>query len=327
MDYSNQNAEQQARDQIDKKLIQAGWVIQDKKRINLYESLGVAVREMDTDTGPADYMLFIDGKACGVLEAKREGKNLGEVYQQSRRYSISKTKNLMRWGDVLPFTYEATNVEIRFCDQRDPAPRSRNLFHFHQPQTLLNWLELKDTLRTRLQNLPALPTLDLRVCQIDAISGLEDSFYKSKPRSLLQMATGAGKTFTAVTECYRLAKYAKAKRILFLVDRGNLGRQALKEFQQYTVPDDGRKFTSLYNVQQLGTAGIGDEIKVTISTIQRLYSQLSGKELDDDADELSSYEVDSNSLAKEPRLVSYNPSIPIESDVSTKGRRIDRTNH
>jgi type I restriction enzyme R subunit len=313
MDYSNQNAEQQARDQIDKKLIQAGWVIQDKKRLNLYESLGVAVREMDTDTGPADYMLFIDGKACGVLEAKREGKNLGEVYLQSRRYSISKTKNLMRWGDVLPFTYEATNVEIRFCDQRDPTPRSRHLFHFHQPQTLLNWLKLKDTLRARLQNLPALPTLDLRVCQIDAITGLEDSFYKSKPRSLLQMATGAGKTFTAVTECYRLAKYAKAKRILFLVDRGNLGRQALKEFQQYTVPDDGRKFTSLYNVQQLGTAGIGDEIKVTISTIQRLYSQLSGKELDDDADELSSYEVDSNSLAKEPRLVSYNPSIPIES--------------
>lgn len=291
MDYSNQTAEQQARDQIDKKLIQAGWAVQDKKRLNLYESLGVAVREMDTDTGPADYMLFIDGKACGVLEAKREGKNLGEVYLQSHRYTISKTKNLQRWADVLPFTYEATNVEIRFCDQRDTAPRSRNLFHFHQPQTLLHWLELKDTLRTRLQNLPALPTEDLRACQIDAITGLEDSFYKSKPRALLQMATGAGKTFTAVTECYRLAKYAKAKRILFLVDRGNLGRQALKEFQQYTVPDDGRKFTSLYNVHQLGTAGIGDEIKVTISTIQRLYSQLSGKELDDDADELSSYEM------------------------------------
>jgi hypothetical protein len=133
MDYSNQNAEQQARDQIDKKLVQAGWVIQDKKRLNLYESLGVAVREMDTDTGPADYMLFIDGKACAVLEAKREGKNLGEVYLQSRRYSISKTKNLQRWADVLPFTYEATNVEIRFCDQRDPSPRSRYLFHFHQP--------------------------------------------------------------------------------------------------------------------------------------------------------------------------------------------------
>lgn len=313
MDYPNQNAEQQARDQIDRKLIQAGWVIQDKKRLNLYESLGVAVREMETDTGPADYMLFIDGKACGVLEAKREGKNLGDVYQQSRRYTLSKTKNLQRWSDVLPFTYEATNIEIRFCDQRDPSPRSRYVFHFHQPQTLLNWLELKDTLRARLQNLPTLPTEDLRLCQIDAITGLEQSFKLAKPRALLQMATGAGKTFTAVTECYRLAKYAKAKRILFLVDRGNLGRQAIKEFQQYTVPDDGRKFTSLYNVHQLGTAGIGDEIKITVSTIQRLYSQLSGKELDDDADELSCYEIDNSSLTKEPRLVSYNPAIPIES--------------
>lgn len=313
MDYPNQNAEQQARDQIDKQLIKAGWVIQDKKRLNLYESLGIAVREMDTDTGPADYMLFIDGKACGVLEAKREGKNLGEVYQQSRRYTISKTKNLQRWGDVLPFTYEATNIEIRFCDQRDPSPRSRYIFHFHQPQTLLNWLEQQESLRARLQNLPTLPTEDLRLCQIDAITGLEQSFKQAKPRALLQMATGAGKTFTAVTECYRLAKYAKAKRILFLVDRGNLGRQAIKEFQQYTVPDDGRKFTSLYNVHQLGTAGIGDEIKITVSTIQRLYSQLTGKELDDDADELSCYEIDNSSLSKEPRLVSYNPSIPIES--------------
>jgi type I restriction enzyme, R subunit len=216
MDYPNQTAEQQARNQIDNKLIQAGWVIQDKKRLNLYESLGVAVREMDTDTGPADYMLFIAGKACGVLEAKREGKNLGEVYQQSRRYTISKTKNLQRWDDILSFTYEATNVEIRFCDQHDPNPRSRYVFHFHQPQTLLNRLELKETLRARLQNLPTLPTEALLLCQIDAISSLEESFGKSKPRALLQMATGAGKTFTAVTECYRLAKYAKAKRILFL---------------------------------------------------------------------------------------------------------------
>ena len=123
MDHPNQTAEQQARDQIDKKLIQAGWVIQDKKHLNLYVSLGVALREMDTDTGPADYMLFIDGKACGALEAKREGKNLGEVYRQSHRYTVSKTKNLQRWADVLPFTYEATNIEIRFCDQRDPYPR------------------------------------------------------------------------------------------------------------------------------------------------------------------------------------------------------------
>jgi len=186
---------------------------------------------MDTDTGPADYMLFIDGKACGIIEAKREGANLSKVAEQFARYATSKTRDIQRWvpeDQPLPFLYEATNFEIRFRDERDP-----------------------------------------------------------KPRALLQMATGSGKTFTAVTEVYRLAKFCKARRVLFLVDRGNLGRQALKEYQQYTVPQDGRKFTELYNAHILGTAGIGDEIKVTISTIQRMYSQLSGKELDEEVDEHS----------------------------------------
>lgn len=304
--------EAKTRLEIDRKLEQAGWVVQDKKKLNLHAALGVAVREMDTDTGPADYMLFIDGKACGVIEAKREGTNIGDVVQQSRRYAVSRTKFIQRWADKLPFTYEATNHEIRFCDWRDPLARSRYVFHFHKPETLKNWLEQDGTFRARLQHLPELHTEALRACQVDAISGLEKSLAAGKPRALLQMATGSGKTFTAVTEVYRLAKYAKAKRVLFLVDRGNLGRQALKEFQQYTVPDDGRKFTDLYNAHILGTAGIGDEIKVTISTIQRLYSQLSGTELDDDADERSGYEIESNTLSDKPRDVRYNPHIPIE---------------
>jgi len=113
--------------------------VQDKKRINLFEKLGVAVREMDTDTGPADYMLFIDGKACGILEAKREGADLGGVAEQSARYGASHTKQIERWvpeDQPLPFLFEATNHEIRFRDERDPHPRSRNVFHFHRPETL-----------------------------------------------------------------------------------------------------------------------------------------------------------------------------------------------
>lgn len=304
--------EAETRIEIDKKLEAAGWIVQDKKQLNLHQGMGVAVREMDTDSGPADYMLFIDGKACGVVEAKREGTNLGDVVQQSRRYAVSGSKFIQRWADKLPFTYEATNHEIRFCDWRDPYARSRFVFHFHKPETLKNWLEQQDTFRARLQKLPALNKEGLRDCQIKAISGLEKSLAEGKPRALLQMATGSGKTFTAVTEVYRLAKYAKAKRVLFLVDRGNLARQALKEFQQYTVPADGRKFTDLYNAHILGAAGVGDEMKVTISTVQRLYSQLSGVELDDDADERSGYEIESNTLNEKPREVRYNPHIPIE---------------
>lgn len=136
--------EAQTREEIDEKLIAASWVIQDKKDLNLYESLGVAIREMDTDTGPADYMLFIDGKACGIIEAKREGTHLGQVAEQSGRYASSHTKDIGRWvpeGQPLPFLYEATNHEIRFRDERDPHPRSRNVFHFHKPETLKHWLE------------------------------------------------------------------------------------------------------------------------------------------------------------------------------------------
>ncbi|WP_200821141.1 DEAD/DEAH box helicase family protein [Oceanicoccus sp. KOV_DT_Chl] len=303
----------QTREEIDEKLIAAGWSVQDKKRINLHESIGVAVREFDTDTGPADYMLFIAGRACGIIEAKREGASLGHVAEQSARYATSKTKHIQRWAaedQPLPFLYEATNHVIRFRDERDPVTRSRNIFHFHRPETLKDWLEQNDTFRARLQQLPALNTTGLRDCQIEAVNGIEASLKQGKQRALLQMATGAGKTFTACTEVYRLAKFAKAKRVLFLVDRGNLGRQAHKEFQQYTTPDDGRKFTELYNAHILGPGGIGDEIKVTISTIQRMYSQLCGKEMDEEIEEHSTFEMGASSTVAQE--VVYNPHIPIE---------------
>lgn len=154
-----------AREEIDKKLQQAGWEVQDKKRLNLFASLGVAVREMDTDTGPADYMLFIGGKACGIIEAKREGVSLGGVSEQSGRYATSNTKYIQRWvadDQPLPFLYEATNVEIRFRDERDPHPRLREVFHFHRPETLHEWLQQPQTLRARLQNLPELDSAGLR---------------------------------------------------------------------------------------------------------------------------------------------------------------------
>ncbi|MES9859600.1 MAG: DEAD/DEAH box helicase family protein [Candidatus Thiodiazotropha sp. LLP2] len=307
--------EAEARKIIDHKLIAAGWVIQDKNRINLHESLGVAVREMDTSTGPADYMLFVDGKACGIIEAKREGTDLGGVAEQSARYASSNTQFIQRWvpeGQPLPLLYEATNHEIRFRDKRDPSPRSRFVFHFHHPETLLDWLQEENTLRARMAQLPELNTKNLRTCQIDAIHGIERSLKQGKPRALLQMATGSGKTYTAVTEVYRLAKFAKVKRVLFLVDRGNLATNAKDEFEQFVIPHDGRKFTQHYNVNILGRAGIPDATKVTISTIQRMYSQLTGQELDDEADEHSGFEVEGSTISKEPRPVSYNPDIPIE---------------
>ena len=125
------------------------------------------------------------------------------------------------------------------------------------------------------------------------------------------MASGAGKTFLAVTFIYRLIKFAKAKRVLFLVDRSNLGRQTYKEFQQYVAPIDGRKFTELYNVQHLTSNKIDPVSKVCITTIQRLYSMLKGEELDPNDEEGSVFE-EGAPVAESPKEVVYNPAIPIE---------------
>ena len=306
--------EQSARIQIDAQLSAAGWTVQSIASLNLHASRGVAVREMQSHGGPADYILFVDGKALGIVEAKKEGTTLSAVAEQSARYTAAMKWIPQRWADPLPFTYESTGIETNFRDQRDPDSRSRPVFAFHTPEHLLELVQQPDTLRARLRQFPALNTAPLRECQIDAVTSLEKSLAANRPRALIQMATGSGKTFTAVTQAYRLIKHAGAKRILFLVDRGNLGRQTVNEFQQFTTPDDGRKFTDLYNVQMLGPGGIDPVCKVTVSTIQRLYSQLSGNAtFDDEADEHSGYEAAGATAGKDPLEVRYNPKIPIES--------------
>lgn len=304
--------EAKARQQIDQKLESAGWVIQDMKQLNLGAGLGVAVREYPTDTGPADYVLFVNRAACGVIEAKKDsaGENLTVTETQTERYA---TANLKWRKDYtsLRFLFEATGQIIRFTDNADPAPRSRELFHFFRPEHLAEWLEQPSTLRRRLvDSMPRLPERNLRDCQISAVTGLERSLAQNKPRALVHMATGAGKTFTAITSVYRLLKFGGAKRILFLVDTRNLGKQAHQEFMAYTPPDDGRKFTELYNVQRLASSHIDPHSQVCISTIQRMYSILSGESLDESAEDVSLNEV--QQTAKQEKLVRYSSAIPIE---------------
>ncbi len=306
---TNQNPEQISRDLIDKHLIACGWSVQSKKKINLGESLGVAVREYQTDVGPADYVLFVDKKPVGVIEAKKEdeGLHLTQVEDQSSDYAKAKLKYLN--NDPLPFVYESTGELTRFTDYRDLKPRSRPIFSFHKPETLRDLLKT-DTLRNSLQTIRHLPTEGLRDCQITAITNLEESFKKNQPRSLIQMATGSGKTFTAITFIYRLLKYTNAKRILFIVDTKNLGEQAEQEFMAFLPNDDNRKFTELYGVHRLKSSFIPTDNQVYISTIQRLYSVLRGRELDE-----SSEETNPNEFLwqpKEPQAVEYNPKLPIE---------------
>jgi type I restriction enzyme R subunit len=303
--------EEKAREKIDHLLEAAGWTIQNIQELNLGVSLGVAVRSFPLKTGEADYLLFVDRKAAGVIEAKPEGTTLSGVAEQSEKYIAGIPENLPHVQEPLPFAYESTGTETFFRDLRDPIPRSRRVFAFHKPETFNEWLSQDDTLRAKLRNMPPLITEGLRDCQVEAIQNLEKSFADARPRALIQMASGGGKTFTAVSFIYRLIKFANAKRVLFLVDRSNLGRQTKNEFQQYVTPDDGRKFTELYNVQHLNTNTLDKVSRVCITTIQRLYSMLKGEsEFDAELEEQSIFDLS----PKEDtiREVSYNPHIPIE---------------
>ncbi len=226
--------------------------------MNLYAGRGIAVREFRVQTGYSDYLLFVDKKAVGVVEAKPEGFPLAGVAEQAGGYAAGLPANIPMAGSPLPFVYESTGIETYFRDERDPSPRSRRVFAFHRPETLGEWIDQGETLRARLCRMPeqySLITDKLWPAQVEAIRNLEHSFAEDKPRALIQMATGSGKTFTAVNFVYRLIKHGKAKRVLFLVDRNNLGRQTFKEFDQFVTPDDGRKFTELYNVQHLQSTG------------------------------------------------------------------------
>ena len=310
--------------QIDEQLAACGWVVQDYKHAAVAAAQGVAVREVPTEAGPADYLLFLDSQAVGVIEAKKAGSTLTGVEPQTGKYRIAYPDELPAFtvDGALPFGYESTGAETRFTCGLDPIAASRRVFSFHRPETLAHWVDEHirlggfATLRAGLQLLPQLEpdAPGLWPAQAEAIRNLEESLRENRPRALIQMATGAGKTFTAANLCYRLLRHAGARRILFLVDRANLGRQAVREFEGFAVPDDRRKFTELYNVRRLASSRLdmaGEAAtKVHVSTIQRLYSILRGDDdYDEGLDEVSGFETPPD----QPVEVVYNPRVPIES--------------
>ncbi|MFT4043818.1 MAG: DEAD/DEAH box helicase family protein [Gordonia sp. (in: high G+C Gram-positive bacteria)] len=310
--------EVQSRRNIDRQLTESGWVVQDYANIDPTASLGVAVREFPLASGFADYLLYVNGRIVGVIEAKREGTALIGVEHQTRKYAegLRTEHQLAAWrrGGPLPFRYESTGAETRFTNQLDPKPRSREVFQFARPETVQTWMHQADadpdapTLRARIHTLPELDSDGLRPNQFEAIRGIEKSLKENRPRGLVQMTTGAGKTFTAVTSSYRLLKYARASRVLFLVDRNNLGEQAEGEFENFVPRDDGRRFGEIYNVQRVSGRTVLGSTNVAISTIQRLYLLLQGQELPDIDDDVD------GDLDEPDRPVDavYNPAVPPE---------------
>ncbi|PLX99282.1 MAG: type III restriction endonuclease subunit R [Desulfuromonas sp.] len=323
--------EAEARKQIDAMLTACGWQVQDVSATNIHAGRGVAIREFPlSGYGFADYLLYVDQKAAGVIEAKKVGSTLTGVEVQSAKYTTGLPVSLPAWHNPLPFCYESTGIETRFTNSLDPEPRSRNVFAFHRPEMLASLLDSALTVSpeigqvaadsfsaygqpatflSRMQQMPELITEGLWPAQIKAIENLEVSLKENRPRALIQMATGSGKTFTAINFIYRLIKFAGARRVLFLVDRGNLGRQTLKEFQQFVSPYNNFKFSEEYIVQHMTSNILDTTARVTICTIQRLFSMLKGRELPEEMDEESMDEL--GSLFKEPEPIEYNPDFPI----------------
>ena len=246
--------EEKARVTIDALLLAAGWQVCNVADANIHAGTGLAIREFPLNTGYgfADYLLYVNGKACGVIEAKKEGATLSGVELQSGRYAQGLPASLPAWSRPLPFVWESTGVETHFTNGLDPESRARGVFAFFRPELLVQWLaylpaqagsasvqETAGTFLARMRSLPELVTqwsngaqpVNMWPPQIAAVTNLEKSLAANKPKALIQMATGSGKTFTAISFVYRLIKFGGARRVLFLVDRGNLARQTKKEFE------------------------------------------------------------------------------------------------
>lgn len=309
--------EAQARQRIDTQLRRAGWIVQNMAVLNPLAGSGVAVREFPLTDGRADYVLYVEQQLVGVIEAKREGMTLTGVEPQSAGYAerLPKQYAMAAWrrSNPLPFRYESTGVETRFTNGLDPQPRSRGVFTFHRPETVAGWMGDADrdpavpTFRAKVRAMPPLDEDGMRPAQVEAVHGVEKSLADDRPRSLVQMATAAGKTFAAVTLSCRLLRYAGAKRILFLVDRNNLGDQAAGEFRNYPTPGDGRKLDELYNVQRLSGDVVLGSTHVVVTTIQRLDLALRGKPLPADEDP----DVD-DAVPERPVEAQYNQHVPPE---------------
>jgi len=309
----SETPEQRARREIDANLTEAGWIVQNRDELDLTAGRGIAVNNfsMKFGFGFADYMLYLDRKAVGAVEAKAVG-TLSGVEAQSAKYAAGLPDNLPAHRRPLPFLFESNGSVTYFINGLDPLPRSRQVFNFARPETLSDWVAQPAQLRARLKSLPVLDESRLWKVQAQAIHNLEESFGRADPRALIQMATGSGKTFTAVNVAYRLLKFGHAKRILFLVDRGNLGKQAEDEFANFEPPDDPRKFPTLYTVQRLKTNSINPAAKVVITTIQRLYSMLKGETDFDAGNEEGSAFDSAKPWQGEPPDVVYNAGIPPE---------------
>lgn len=293
--------EDKARIKIDRWFTDAGWNVVDRED---YEPtcMAVAVREgLLKGNLEADYLLFINGKVIGVLEAKREDKDVSsdKVCEQAFLYAKSVPHTYQVYQKPLPFLFTSNGQELYFCDFRKQEHCFEQIVTIPSPYELVKKLAIEDP----FAGLPLLHRKGLRNCQYEAITELEKSFRSGQNRALMVLATGAGKTYTACLAAYRLLSYTKMRRVLFLVDRNNLGKQAETEFGTFRLTETGDAFNTIYTVNRLRSSRIPKDSNVVISTIQRLFSFLKGENIEDDDNEDN---VDIHDDIKLP----LNPALP-----------------
>ena len=294
MDYLK--PEEQARVLIDEMLAAAGWAVVPRSEYLDVPHAQAVTEALTKGNNEADYLLFLDGKAIGVLEAKRAENSLGmHVAEQTAKYSAGALPWYQTWTKPLPFLFMCNGDKLLFCDRRDFAAGEPLEFLELKKMFTPKEVAIRAELKSEFAKMPAVPAVQtkakagLRQCQYDAICNLELSFKHGKKKALIVLATGAGKTFTACTAAYRLLNYTPAKKVLFLVDRNNLGKQAEGEFGTYKLTETGIPFSDEYVVQRLHNVKDIEKSHVVISTIQRLYAVLTGQtfvDTDDDESEL-----------------------------------------
>ena len=283
--------------------IDAGWAVVDRDHY-APNITAVAIKEgLLKGNLKADYFLFINGKAVGILEAKREEVDVSNntVCEQAALYARSVPNCYQAYMKPLPLIYQSNGNVVQFRDYRNTDSDYLELNRIHTPKEIVRMLGIKDF----YAGLPVLRKKGLRDCQYEAITELEKSFRSGQNRALIVLATGAGKTYTACLAAYRFLAYTPTKRILFLVDRNNLGKQAEGEFGMFRLTENGDPFNTIFTVNRLRSSKVPQDCNVVISTIQRLFSLLKGEDIEDtDNDE----EYDDTKEIEFPP----NPNLPSE---------------
>ncbi len=279
--------EEKARVKIDKQLRNAGWDIISRNEYLPNSTTAVKEALMVGNT-ESDYLLFVDGKAIAVVEAKREENPLGdEVKKQAEDYAVSPQSWYALWFEkLIPLVYMANGNKIYFKNMLVEDSEYEELSQMHSPKKMLQIIGKK----SEYGALPLLEKRGLRDCQYKAETKLEESLKLGNKKNLAVLATGSGKTYLACLASYRLLNYTHTKRILFLADRNNLAKQALSEFSLFDRTENMQQMGNLYTIKRLRKEN-DVNADIVISTIQKLFAVLTGQAIqdgnEDEEDELA----------------------------------------